>query len=372
MFLNKFSLMKMNTIFHKLLLLAVPMAILSSCSEPQFKVEGEIEGGADKSLVLEKSDFHGRWIPVDSTRVKSSGKFAIESATPASPEIYRLSLDGEFIYFPVDSIETITVNAPAEGFGTKFEISGSEQAQNMAAFEKELQQLDASDAAKTDEFKRTAYNKYLKDARGNIFSYYVLTKIVNGKPLYDPESDADAKYYAAVATSFEQFRPNDPHTGMLKQAGLQAMRRRATAQGKKRVVEAEELRLLEIDLPGLDGKNVKLSDIASQGKPTVVIFGMMNEPQSPTLNKNLADIFQSKGGSVNFYQISFDADQYAWREAARNLHWTNVIDPAGQTSDVLSKYNVGALPAFFIYDRTGALADRAISVAELQKKLASY
>uniref|UniRef100_UPI001959E02A DUF4369 domain-containing protein n=1 Tax=Barnesiella sp. CU968 TaxID=2780099 RepID=UPI001959E02A len=86
--------------------------------EPKFKVSGEVEGGADRSLVLEKSDFYGRWIPVDSVRIKSSGKFEMESDAPASPEIYRLSLDGKFIYFPVDSIESITVDSPAANFGS--------------------------------------------------------------------------------------------------------------------------------------------------------------------------------------------------------------------------------------------------------------
>lgn len=361
--------MKISKFFHKIALLSLPVAILASCGEPQFKVTGEVEGGADKSLVLEKSDFHGRWIPVDSTKVKSSGKFEIKSDAPASPEIYRLSLDGKFIYFPVDSVENIVIDSPAGKFGSEFEVSGSEQAANMAAFEKELMALDFSDEAKRDEFKKNVYNKYLRESRGSIIGYYVLTKIVDGKPLYDPESTSDAKYYAAVATAFEQFRPTDPHAGMLRNVSLQAMRRRNADQGKKRVVEAEEIKLIDIELPDENGKKVKLSDIAGKGKKTVVVFGMMNEPESPALNIALSELYNNLGGNVEFYHVSFDGDQYAWRDAARNLRWITVIDPAGMTSDALRSYNVGALPTFFVYSADGTLTDRAHSVADLRKKL---
>lgn len=361
--------MKISSVFHKIFLFSIPLAILSSCGEPQFKVSGEVDGGADKSLILEKSDFHGRWIAVDSTKVNASGKFEIKSDAPASPEIYRLSLDGKFIYFPVDYVENITIDSPAAAFGTDFTVGGSEQAANLASFEKELMALDFADEAKREAFKKNVYNKYLKDSQGGIIGYYVLTKIVDGKPLYDPESMSDAKYYAAVATAFDQFRPNDPHAGMLRDVSLQAMRRRNAAHGKKRVVEAEEITLIDIDLPDEKGKNVKLSEVAGKGKKTVLVFGMMNQPESPAMNIALSELYDNYGGNVAIYHVSFDGDQYAWRDAAKNLRWTTVIDPAGMTSDALRNYNVGVLPTFFIYSADGRLLDRAQSVAELRNKL---
>lgn len=342
---------------------------LTGCGEARFKVSGEVEGGADKSLVLEKSDFHGRWIPVDSVKIGGSGKYSIKSDAPASPEIYRLRLDDSFIYFPVDSVENLVINSPASGFGTDFTVEGTEQAANLASFEKELQKLDVKNDAAKEQFKKDTYNKYLKDSQGSIIGYYVLTKIVDGKPLYDPESPADVKYYAAVATAFDQFRPNDPHTPMLRHVALGAVRRQNSEQGKSRVLEAEEITLIDVELPDEDGKNVKLSDVAKNGKPTVLIFAMMNEPESPALNIALSDLYNRLGGRVNFYHVSLDADHYAWREAARNLGWITVIDQAGQTSDALRNYNVSALPTFYIYDASGSLSDRASTVAEVSKKL---
>lgn len=361
--------MKLTRVIYMSALLFAGSAVLTGCGEAKFKVNGEIAGGEDKTVFLEKSDFHGRWFVLDSVKVASSGKFEIKSAAPASPEIYRLSLDGRFIYFPVDSIETLNIVSPADKFGTEFEITGTEQAANMASFEKELMALDATDEAKREEFKRNVYGKYLKDSQGGIIGYYVLTKIIDGKPLYDPQNTSDARYYAAVATGFEQYRPNDPHTGMLRDVSLAGMRKKNSESGKTRVVEAEEISLIDIDLQNTAGRNVKLSDVAGKGKKTVVVFGLMNEPESPALNIALSDLYNQKGGAVEFYQVSFDSDRYAWRDAARNLKWVNVIDPDGMTSDVIRQYNIGNLPVFFIYSSDGQLIDRAESFDELRKKL---
>ncbi|MDE6681822.1 MAG: peroxiredoxin family protein, partial [Muribaculaceae bacterium] len=272
-----------------------------------------------------------------------------------------------YIYLPVDSTETLTVNARAMNFGSDFSISGSIQAEKMAEFEKELQALDFNDKEKREEFKRNVYSKYLKDAQGGIISYYVLTKVVGDKPLYDIQDDSDAKYYAAVATAFEQYRPNDPHAGMLRAASIDALKRKNSAAGKKRVVEAEEIKIIDIALPDENGQEVKLSETMGNGKRGVMIVSMMNEKESPAINKALSELHGSR--PVTFYMVSLDTDQYAWRDAAKNLPWVTVSDPEGRNSGIITKYNIGTLPAFFIFDSDGQLVDRAFSLEELNKKI---
>ena len=345
----------------------VATGCFTSCKKDEFKVNGNIEGGADRSVVLEKASFDGRWMAVDSARVGSNGKFEIESACPSAPEIYRLALGDRYIYLPVDSTETLTVNAKAADFGREFTVTGSAQAENMANFEKELMALNFDNQADREAFKKTVYSKYLKDSRGGILSYYVLTKTVGDTPLYDITDEADTKYYAAVATAYEQFRPTDPHTRMLRQASIEALKRKNAASGRKRVVEADEMKYPEITLPDENGKDVKLSDVMGHGKKGVLIVSPMNEKESPVINKALSDIYG--GGAYTFYMVSPDGDQYAWREAARNLPWITVTDPDARNSDIIIKYNIGALPAFFIFSPDGDLVDRAFSIDELKQKL---
>lgn len=347
--------------------------LMTACdNNPKFKVEGEVYGGEGKTLILAKPDFAGRWTVLDSVKVDKNGGFSLKYEAPASPEIYRLTLDQSSIYFPIDSVETVRIETSADKYGSDFKVSGTPQAERLDAFEKEVMKYASSDGKDADSFKRQIYSKYIMDSQGSILSYYVLTKTVGDKPLFDAADHDDAKYYAAVATQFEQYRPNDPHGKMVRDAALNALKQRNTAQGKRKVISAPELKVLDIELPNEKEQNVKLSDLVGKGKPVVVVFAMMNMEESPAFNRELAQIYQRKGGAVQFYHISFDADQYAWREAARNLPWITVIDPTGTHSNALRDYNVGQLPAFFIYDAGGDLRDRAQTLGDLDKKLASY
>lgn len=350
-------------------LLLVLVAMLGACGEAKFKIDGEIYGAEGRNIVLEKSDFAGVWIPVDSAKINNTGSFSISSPSPVSPEIYRLELDGRYVYLPIDSIESLRIETSLQDFGRKFNLSGSPQAEQMANFDMDLMQINDTDSATMARFKRDVYTRYIQEGKGSILSYYVLTKVHNGKPLYNPEDKEDAKYYAAVATQFDNYRPDDPHGCMVKEASIQAMRNRNSALGRKTMIKANEIAMLDIELPDASGKNVKLSDVVGRGKPVVLIFSMMNESESPSFNRELAQIYNSKNGAVQFYQISFDTDHYAWRDAAANLPWINVIDPAGMSSNALIDYNVGSLPAVFLYDSAGELSARPESLEDLKKQL---
>lgn len=356
-------------IHHIIMALAAFGGLLSSCGEPKFSISGEVDGGEGKSLVLEKADFNGQWIAVDSTRIGKDGRFSIKSDAPGSPEIFRLSLGDSFIYLPVDSIESLSVTSTAAGFGRDFTVTGTQQAELLAAFEKELMNLSAKDSVTMDGFKRSVYTKYIKEGQGSILSYYVLTKFFDDKPLFDPTDANDSKYYSAVATQFANYRPGDPHGKMVESVALDALRKYNSARGKKNVVEAAELRVIDIALPDRTGKTVRLSDVVGKGKPVVVVFSMMNTPEAPVFNRELSRIYNSRKGAVEIYQISFDEGRYEWREAAANLPWINVIDPNGTSSTALRDYNVGSLPAVFLYDAAGDLVERPESLKALESKL---
>ena len=224
--------------------------LMTACdNNPKFKVEGEVYGGEGKTLILAKPDFAGRWTVLDSVRVGKNGDFSLKYEAPASPEIYRLTLGENSIYFPVDSVETVRIETSADKYGSDFKLSGTPQAERLDAFEKEVMKYAASSQKDAEGFKRQIYSKYIMDSQGSILSYYVLTKIVDDKPLFDPADHDDAKYYAAVATQFEQYRPSDPHGKMVRDAALNALKQRNTAQGKRKVISAPELKVLDIELP---------------------------------------------------------------------------------------------------------------------------
>lgn len=345
--------------------------LFSNCKEANFKIKGEISEGKDQSLVLERSDFHGRWIAVDSVKIKDNGHFSLTFPSPASPDIFRLSLNDKYVYLPIDSTETITLQTSLNGFGRDFILEGSDKAKNLELFEKEIQGLNVGHlhSDSLDQFKRRIYTKYIKDNQGSIVSFYILTKTINEEPLFSPSDPNDAKYFGAVATGFKTLRPDDPHTALLEQTTLNAFKNRNSNNGKFMEIEADEVSLIEIDLQDDKGNNIKLSDVAGHGKPVILIFSVLTHPDSPALNYALAQVYERHKGKVEFYNVSIDPDQYSWREAAVNLPWVTVYAPAEFNSDATRKYNVTEVPTFFLYNSDGELTGRFYDLNELEKKL---
>lgn len=338
------------------------------CGEKGFKIEGQVTDSDNDKVLLEKADYAGYWTIVDSTRTDSKGKFKFAQPQQSGPEIFRLNMDDKYIYMPVDSTETLKVTSSKSNFGHDFDVSGTEQASRMAQFEKDLiafsPYFDNADSAAN--FKKRVYSEYLQDARGGIISYYILTKTVGNKALYDP-STSDYKYIQAVANSYNHFNPNDAHAPFLIELAKAARMHHNDLNGVTKVIEAQEVKLLEIELNDENGKNRKLSELVGKGKPVVLAFTLMRDGTTPEINRQLAELYNA--GRVDIYNVSPDQDQYGWRTSASNLPWVTVLDPSAGQDKVFIQYNVSELPTFFLYNAAGELTARAASVKELRQQL---
>lgn len=344
------------------------LAALGACSDSDFKIKGDVADADNEKIVLEKADFSGFWSIVDSTRTDKNGKFQFSVPRQSGPEIFRLALGDRFIYLPVDSTETITVTSSKANFGHDFTLDGSEQARNMAAFEKDLMgfmpYFDNADSL--DNFKKHVYNNYLHDQKGSIVTYYILTKTIGNRLLFDPATD-DFRYVTAVATSFDHYRPDDAHTPILRELAKAGRSKHNDDNGIKTVIEATEVSVLEIELNDENGKTQKLTDHVGKGKPVIVAFTLMRDGVTPDINRQLAEIYNS--GRADIYNVSPDPDQYGWKEAVKNLPWTTVLDPSAGQHTVFLQYNVGQLPMFYLYNAQGELVARAATVKGIKEKL---
>lgn len=344
------------------------IAIAGGCGEKGFNIEGQLSDSNNDKVLLEKADYSGFWTIVDSTRTDGSGKFRFSQPQQSGPEIFRLSLDDRYIYLPIDSTETLKVNSTKAAFGHDFTVEGSDQAKRMAQFEKDLIAFTPhiGNVDSLAAFKKSVYNEYLHDAQGAIMSYYILTKMVGDKVLFDP-STSDFRYIAAVANSFRNFRPDDAHTPILVQLAKAAQSRHNEEQGIRTVINATEVTMLEIELNDRDGKTRKLSDQLKKGKPVIVAFTLMRDGVTPEINRQLASIYNA--GLADIYNVSPDRDQYGWRESVANLPWTTVLDPSAGQNRAFRDYNVSELPTFFIYNANGELSARCSTVKEIRSKL---
>lgn len=344
--------------------LALAALSLASCKDKGFSVEGNVKGASGSVITLERQDPAAGWIPLDSTAVAGDGSFSFSAPAPENPEMYRLRLGGRYVYLPVDSIETLTLKADADSFDRTFSLSGSPQAEQLTAFEHEALRVEGcSSPDSVQAFRRRVYDRYLRDGRGSILSYHILTRPMGDGWLIDYTDPL----YAAVATSFETYRPSDPHTALLAARAREGQAERRKRAGKGVRLQATRSGMIEISLPGLDSKEKKLSSLLGKGKPVVVAFVMMTREDTPAINRELRRIYDS--GRADIYEVSLDADRFAWREAARALPWTAVVDPDGAESNAALQYNVGSLPAFFIYDAAGDLVQSTGKAGEIDSYL---
>lgn len=356
----------------KLLAAACLAIALVGCSrskgkgENQWSVEGTIDGGSDQTVYLARY-LSGQWVVIDSTTVDNDGSFSIIRNRMNYPDTYLLALGNDFkntIEFPIDSVETVTIKASATAFGAG-ELAGSKSAD---LFNKVNDIIGASvkekgtEATIADvELKRRLYDEIIMTEPGNLAAFYVINKVIDGKPLFDPSRSFDFNIIRAVANLYNQYRPADPRTAALKQL----------VRPKGQVI-AEEIGFPDISLMGLDGNNRNLSELVGNGKPVILCFTAYSLDNAPALNTLLSLAYGQ--GDADVYQVSFDNNEMTWRETANNLPWTCVYNTANDGDRVLRTYNVGAIPTLFIIDRDGKIAERieGTSISDLQSIIKKY
>lgn len=375
------------------------LLVMTGCNKTSnFKISGHVSDAIDKVLYLEQLNLDGVTV-LDSVKLARSGEFAFKQPAPESPEYYRLRLEKQFIPFAVDSVRHLSVTADARNFATSYNITGSEDA--MLIKEIWLAQLDVNvkisslvnqynqgqisiddlllgkeNAAR--EYKEIA-NKYIFNTPIASVAYFALFQQVGKELIFSPYDKADSKSFAVVANIFEALYPESPRTKHLYNLALnsiavvraQEQRDRARMQTDSIINSntTSEIGYVEIELPDLNDKPVKLSDIA-KGHYTLLSFTSMATDWTTRYNNGLSglyDQFEKKG--LRIYQVGFDEDSHIWKNTVQHLPWTNVRDKNGVYSQLVGYYNLTSIPSLFIINKEGVIELRVKNLEEAKEWL---
>ncbi len=359
----------------KKILFSASIALLTivGCGDSnEWTINGTIEGGTGKTLVLEASN-NGRWYTLDSVKIDNSDSFSISETAAGYPDIYRLNLDGKMIYFPIDSIETITVSGNATTFGTGHTLTGTSAAEMLTHVDNRINEIYASkgEAVVNDSVLKRELNGMLLGNPAGIVSYYIINKKVGNSMLYDPANRNDLKVIGAVANAFNSYRPNDPRTEYLKNIFISNRRAQRTVAPTD-TVYINETPIFDINLSDNTGKTHSLKTVTEQNKVVVLNFTLYNVEASPAFNLELAKIYKKRhSAGLEIYQVSVDEDEFQWKQSAKNLPWITVYNSKADGSTNLLNYNVGALPTTFIISK-GELVERVDDITKLDSKLNKY
>lgn len=340
--------------------------LLSGCGDKdKHGLSGNIKDAAEGTFaVLEAVNDYGYWYPVDSAEIDKNGDFFIPYEAPHAPQLYRVRYAGKYVYLPLDSTERLTLKAHAHNFDKSFTLSGSKLADRFTAFEREAQRVEAlQNPDSTDAFRKRVYEQYLAGSHGDMLGYYILTRPFDDGYLIEYTDPL----FSAVANTFLTYLPDDPHTQALVEAAKQGQAERRRRNGYHNVMEAQQIALIDVDLPDLSGAKHKLSDNVAKGKPTVLFFTSFASDDNAAVTRTLKTLYEA--GKADVFEVSLDTDHLVISNGAKGLPWTVVYDPDGLSSELLLKYNIGSLPVMFIYDSKGELVQRAANSDELHKYL---
>jgi peroxiredoxin len=383
-----------KTNLSKVLLFCTLAGLFFACSDKkqQFTITGEIQGENGKMLYLEHIG-PARITLLDSVKL-AQNTFTFRQPRPQTPDFYRLRLGNQIINLVVDSTETITVTANTGNFATDYMVD--ENATELKKL-KELMLLQYATSQKYNALQKqyedneismdlyiqeanAAIDNYKTVARGYIISnflapsaYFALFQQVNNLLLFDLYNKEDSRLFGAVANAWNQAYPDSPRALQLKHLFTNSL---AVLRGERTIEmdanETDGKDFLDIVLPSLDGQEIRLSEIG-KGKVVLIDFTAYEKNDSPIHTMRLAELYdkyQSRGFEI--YQISLDADEHFWKNAAVNLPWICVKDPESIYSAIAQRYNVREIPTIFIMNQDGEIVSRIEDYSALEKEIVRY
>lgn len=354
----------------------IAAALLSqSCgTRSGWSVSGHVDGAEGRKLALQAFN-NNSWYTIDSLAVDSKGKYEYRSATPAAfPEVLRLALDGENIYFPVDSVDEITISSDASSFGRAYSLYGTPTARCFATIDSLIAATVAEKgeaAAATDSLMKRNLAQLIIASNDPLASYYVVNKRIGGQAVFNPASKRDLAVIGAAAQCFESNLPDDPRTASLRALFLSSKVAANPGMYEPSTVEIPESGL-SADIKAYDnrGKAHSLYDVASKGNVVLLSFTDYRLDSSAAYNVLLADLYKKYNDKgLEIFQVAFDDNEAEWKQSAVNLPWITVWHSPEDGNAVLTSYNVNILPLTYIIDRDGVLKTRVVDPTTLEKEL---
>lgn len=354
------------------------LIVLGSCSDKKgWSVNGTIDNGEGQKIALQGFN-NNNWYTIDSIAIDKNGSFEYTSATPAPyPEVLRLTLGSSSIYFPIDSISRITVNADASSFNTNYKLSGTESACRFAKIDSLISSTvmtKGEEAAATDSLLKRRLTEIILSDGQQIASYYIINKRIGDRPLFDPSVSRDLAIIGAVAQSFTANRPDDPRTASLRNIYLSAKAANNPTLLSTTTVEVPESGLSS-DIKAYDNKGVShsLYETAAKGNVVLLSFTSYNIEASPAYNVILAGIYKKyHDRGLEIFQVAYDPDEAQWKQSAVNLPWITVWNSPEDGSASVINYNVNVLPLTYIIDRNGDLKTRITDPNTLEAEVKKY
>lgn len=379
-------------------LFAIALAVvavlgMASCNEKKFHVNGTIGNAADSTLYFENMSLNGP-VVIDSVKLSANGTFDFDDKAPTAPEFYRLRIAGQIINIAIDSTETVSIKAEYPGMASQYEVSGSEECsriKELTLMQMGLQtQLNAiannpqlgvdavndSVARVVEAYKTRVKTDYIFKEPMKASSYFALFQTLNAGGqsvlIFNPRSsEQDVKVFAAVATSWDTFYPNEERGENLHNIAIEGMKdiriiKSKQAQGLVAADKVNTTGIIDFTLTDNKGQERRLSSL--QGKVVMLDFHLFAGEKSLQRIMMLRELYNKyHAAGLEIYQVSVDSDEHFWKTQTAALPW--ISTRAGDDTRVLQLYNVQQVPTFFLLDRNCNVVKRDAQIKDIDAEI---
>ena len=372
--------------FSKLIAFAAAMLALVSCGS-NARIDGTVADAASSEVIVKLLNSN-RYEVLDTVKTDDSGRFSYKlDVAEGQPEfVYVFYKDRKIASLLLEAGDKVSVASDTLG---RYSVEGSQESVKLAEVEKAYaaalmefealaRKMDAaSDQAEFDQLAKDMTQVYVAYYRDRVKYVMENSQSLTVIPVFYQTlgenlplfyQNTDAILFRNAADSLEAVYPDSKYVKALRK---DAEIRFGYLELQERLLDAEEIGYPEIELPGLDGKMRKLSDMDS--RVVIICFWSAAQAQQNMFNieffKPLYEQYHKKG--LDIYQVSLDVDKTLWATTVKgqNLPWTNVCDSRGAQSPYVALYNLSAIPAAFII-ADGELVDgKVVDEASLKKLL---
>ncbi|MBR4775805.1 MAG: AhpC/TSA family protein [Bacteroidales bacterium] len=341
----------------KLIAAAALVIFLSACGHNTV-IEGNLRDGAGKEVIVKLLDVN-RFQVLDTLKVGKDGSFRYSlDVAEGEPEfVYLFYGDRRIASLLLKNGDKVKVLTDTLGV---YSVEGSEESvklqqveRDYGKFQQEMERILDDELSPDPSLSRCYVNYYrdrLKYVVGNCHSLTVVPVLfqqVNPSfPVFSRSTDGIVM--KSICDSLKTLYPQSRYVKALEK---EAARRMDEMSLENKLRAAEEVGYMDIELPSMNGKNVKLSE--SLGKVTLLYFWASTVEQKMFNLDTLLPLYEEfHQNGFEIYAVSFDSDKTAWARAVcnQNLPWVNVCDTRGALSPYIDTYGIGALPMMWMLD----------------------
>jgi len=355
----------------------IPELTPAESSSSKAVVKGSIEGTPVRSVYLQELT-RTKLVFMDSAKVDSKGNFVFNTQKFTEHSLCFLTFNSASLPgIPiVVGKQTKLSLAIKNGGWITYVSQGDKQNQlintlytlylnhdkNLQDFNREISEIDPNSV--TDSLRMAVSSRFeimqkkrtdeiagfIKDNEGSAASYYAVTFLFQ---------EPNATLMQIAYDKMKVTMPTSKYTSELK----------VTLES---VAPLEVGGLApEIQLKGLDGKEIKLSSL--RGKIVLIDFWASWCGPCRRENPNVVNLYNNyKSKGFEIFGVSLDDNEDKWKGAIQKdgLTWIHVSDLKGWQSAAAQTYQVSSIPFTVLLDRNGRIIAKGLRGSDLESKMA--